>query len=132
MHRMTRTPKTAMPSLKKIALKKSAQQKVYFINRHPGSIAWAKKQALPIDCFLEHMEDINIFEAGDTVIGSLPVHIIAELNNNGVRFLHFQLDLPKHQRGIELSAEDIDALDVQLREFMVCSLEPVTYRGNVA
>ena len=101
-------------------------KQTYFICRHQGSIEWAKRKGISVDAFLEHMENINDFKAGDTVIGSLPVHIIAQLNAKGVRFVHFQLDLPNHLRGVELSADDIDSLNIQLNEYIVWSMSRQT------
>jgi CRISPR-associated protein Csx16 len=57
--------------------------------------------------------------AGDTAIGSLPLHLAAEICQRGVRFLHLTLDIPAEWRGRELNADELDAAGARLEEFRV-------------
>ncbi|WP_083845802.1 CRISPR-associated protein Csx16 [Thiocystis violascens] len=48
--------------------------------------------------------DPTIIQPGDTLIGSLPVNLSAEIRERGGRYPHLSLDLPAPLRGQELSA----------------------------
>ena len=50
----------------------------YFISRHPGAIEWAARQHIQVDQRLAHLAPA-ILKAGDTVIGSLPVNLAAQV-----------------------------------------------------
>lgn len=78
----------------------------YFITRHPGAIAWALQQGITVDRQLAHL-DINDIQSGDTVIGSLPVNLAAEVCSRGASYLHMSLTVPEHWRGKELNVEQM-------------------------
>ena len=81
----------------------------YFITRHPGAIAWARQQGLNVDQQLTHL-DITHIQAGDTVIGSLPVYI------------HLSLTVPEHWRGQELTVEQMTQCQAQLEQYSLKKL----------
>jgi CRISPR-associated protein Csx16 len=89
----------------------------YFVTGHQGAIEWAKArgiEALPI----AHL-DPDIINAGDIVIGTLPVHLAAEVCERGGRYLHLVLKLKPADRRRELTAADMDALGAATEEFVV-------------
>lgn len=88
----------------------------YFISRHAGAIEWAKQQGLHIDKQITHLEPDNI-QAGDVVIGTLPVNLIAKINNKGGRYFHLSMDLPADARGKELTADDMSRYKARLEEY---------------
>ncbi|NWG32777.1 MAG: CRISPR-associated protein Csx16 [Rhodocyclaceae bacterium] len=88
----------------------------FFISRHPGASEWAASQGLTIDQPLEHL-DANLVSRGDVVIGTLPVHLVAEVNARGARYFHLTLDLPPELRGKELSAAELTAAGAKLEEY---------------
>ena len=92
---------------------------VWFVGRHQGSADWIRSQNIAIDKFVPHLDEQDWPKAGDTVIGTLPVHIVARLNHQGVRFIHLKLDLDNMQRGIELSADDVSHAHPELTEYLV-------------
>lgn len=94
----------------------------YFITRHPGALAWAKQKQLSYDIHQEHLHCIADFKLGDTVIGSLPINLVYKLNQQGVRYLHLSLELPRNLRGIELSAEQLNECQAELEEFHVTQI----------
>lgn len=96
----------------------------WFISRHKGAIAWAKSQNLPVDRWVEHL-DASQVAPGDTVIGTLPVHIAAEICCRGARFFFLELHLEKNQRGMELTESDMLNANCALREY---DIRPVS--GN--
>jgi len=90
----------------------------WFVSRHPGAVEWAQRQGLQIDQFVPHLEPSQV-QSGDTVIGSLPVNLVAKLCACGVQYLHLSLQLPAHLRGQELSATQLDELGAQLQAFHI-------------
>jgi CRISPR-associated protein Csx16 len=57
--------------------------------------------------------------AGDTVIGSLPVNLAAEVCARGAAYRHLSLRLLAHDRGRELSANDLDRYEATLTNYFV-------------
>ena len=89
----------------------------YFVTRHAGAIEWARSQGIQAK-IMKHLE-IEDIEGGDMVLGTLPVHIIAALNEKNVRYLHLILDIPFADRGRELSADDMEQMGARLEEYWV-------------
>lgn len=94
----------------------------YFITRHAGAIQWAKLQQLQFDVHLEHLLNIDELNAGDVIIGTLPINLVAQLNERGIRYIHLSLDIPAHLRGVELTAEQLQQCKASLEEFAVQKL----------
>ena len=90
----------------------------FFISRHPGANAWAVEQGLRIDQHLAHL-DTSIIQRGDTVIGTLPVHLAAAVCSRGARYVNLSLDLPAHWRGRELSADELRQCQARLECFEI-------------
>jgi CRISPR-associated protein Csx16 len=90
----------------------------WFISRHPGAVQWAQRQNLHIDRYVVHLNPTQI-EAGDTVIGSLPVNLAAKVCSRGARYLHLSLELPAHLRGRELSSDQLNELGARVQEYRV-------------
>lgn len=90
----------------------------WFITRHPGARDWAETQGLHIDRHAIHLDTADV-APGDTVIGSLPVHLAAEVCQRGARYLNLSLDLPAHARGRELSADELQRYQARLEAFTI-------------
>lgn len=90
----------------------------WFITRHTGARQWAAEQGFPIDRHVVHLDPADV-QAGDTVIGSLPVHLAAEVCQRGARYLNLSLDLPAAARGKELSAEELTRYQARLEGFNI-------------
>ncbi|KJS69376.1 MAG: CRISPR-associated protein [Comamonadaceae bacterium BICA1-1] len=91
---------------------------VWFVSRHPGALAWAKSQRLQIDQHASHL-DAALVHSGDTVIGTLPVHLAARVCAQGAAFYNLTLDLPEQWRGRELSAANLTACNARLERFHI-------------
>lgn len=89
-----------------------------FITRHPGAREWAGRQGFEIDRLVEHRDPAEV-RAGDSVLGSLPVNLAAEVCGRGGRYFHLSLVLPPEWRGRELSADDMERFGARLEEFFV-------------
>lgn len=90
----------------------------FFVSRHPGAADWARGQGLAVDRPLVHLDPAGV-GPGDTVIGTLPVHLAAAVCARGARYLHLTLDLPPDWRGRELSAAQMTACGARLEEYRV-------------
>lgn len=90
----------------------------WFVSRHPGAVEWAMAQGLHVDYWTTHLVADEVV-AGDTVIGTLPVQLAADVCSRGARYLNLSLNLPFEWRGRELNMEELLAADVRLEEFMV-------------
>jgi CRISPR-associated protein Csx16 len=91
---------------------------VWFVSRHAGAVEWARKQGLAVDRWVTHL-DVGAVAAGDTVAGTLPVHLAAAVCARGARYLHLAVDLPAELRGSELAAEQLQALGCRLQGYRV-------------
>jgi CRISPR-associated protein Csx16 len=90
----------------------------YFVSRHPGAVAWAAQQSFHVDVLVAHL-DLAQVQPGDTVIGSLPVHLAAQVCDRGGAYWHLSLALPAELRGRELAAAEMTRLGAQVVPFSV-------------
>jgi CRISPR-associated protein Csx16 len=90
----------------------------YFVTRHIGAAAWAQQQEIEYDQIVEHLDPSTV-EVGDTVIGSLPTNLAAEVCKRGAKYQHLSLKVPKELRGGELSAAQLIQLGAKLQPFFV-------------
>lgn len=84
----------------------------YFVSRHPGALEWSRRRGIQAR-HVPHL-DTTILQPGDTVIGTLPVHLVAEACARGVTYLHLRVDVPAHWRGHELDADQLEELEARL------------------
>ena len=88
---------------------KAAIRRRFFVSRHQGAIEWARKHPWSRHAeFLTHL-DLDRIVPGDTVIGTLPVHLAAAVCALGAKYLHLSIELIEQQRGQELTADELDA-----------------------
>lgn len=95
----------------------------YFISRHPAALAWVNKQNIKIDHWLEHLLDLSLFVSGDVVLGTLPIQLVAALNQKGVQYGHFSLTVPPQWRGAELNLKQVLDCNPEITYFHVEQVE---------
>ncbi|MCB1715158.1 MAG: CRISPR-associated protein Csx16 [Candidatus Competibacteraceae bacterium] len=94
----------------------------YFITRHSGACAWAAQQGIEIDQVIDHFE-VESVQPGDIVLGTLPVHLAAQVCARGGQYLHLSVEIPPQRRGAELSAAELDAFGARLEAYQVTRLK---------
>jgi CRISPR-associated protein Csx16 len=94
----------------------------WFITRHPGARDWAEQQQLGIDRYCLHHDPADV-QAGDTVIGSLPVHLAAAVCAAGARYFNLSIDLPAEARGKELTAAELNEFNARLEEYQITHIQ---------
>ena len=90
----------------------------YFVTRHAGAVEWARRRGVTVDRHVAYL-DTQVITKGDTVIGTLPVNLAAEVCAREACYLHLSLDLPNEARGRELSAEELDQYGARLERYFV-------------
>lgn len=91
---------------------------VWFVTRHPGAVAWAQRHGVRYDRHVEHIA-VDEVKAGDTVIGVLPVNLAAAVCAKDARFFALEITVTRAQRGTELSADALEELQCQVRQYDV-------------
>ena len=86
------------------------------VSRHRGACDWLSAQGIAIDRQVSHL-DMSLIRSGDTVLGTLPVHLAAKVCACGARYFHLSIDLPPELRGMELSDEQLSSCGARLEAF---------------
>ncbi len=94
----------------------------YFVTRHSGALLWADANQVAFDAHLLHLDDLSCLQKGDVVIGTLPINIVYQINQMGVRYIHLSLQIPPSLRGVELDAHQLNACQAMLEEFTVAKI----------
>lgn len=89
---------------------------IYFVTRHPGAVEWARKKGIEVDEQISHL-DTSIIQDGDIVIGTLPIHLAAEICEKGGSYYHLSINVPPEYRGKELTADQMDKFGARIEQF---------------
>jgi CRISPR-associated protein Csx16 len=93
----------------------------WFVSRHPGALDWAQRNAIGFDRHVTHLA-LQDIAAGDSVIGSLPVNLAAEVCERGAAYWNLSLRLPAGDRGRELSGDDLQRHEAGLERYDIRKL----------
>lgn len=85
----------------------------YLVTRHEGAVEWAARRGVSFERHVSHLEADRVL-AGDVVIGTLPIHLAAEVCRRGARYLHLSIDLAAAMRGRELTADESERCGARL------------------
>lgn len=91
---------------------------IWFVSRHPGALHWMQARGPAFDRHVAHL-DIAEVRTGDTVIGTLPVNLAAEVCARGARYFNLSLQMAASDRGRELSADELERCQAELQEFFI-------------
>lgn len=100
--------------------------RTYFVTRHPGARDWAGRHGVNA-IFVEHLDPATL-RRGDTVIGTLPAQLIADIARRGCRYVHLAIDIPSDWRGRDLSADDMERMNARLEEIALRGAGPYPRR----
>lgn len=89
----------------------------FLVTRHPGALDWAARRGIEARA-VAHLDPAEV-APGDVVMGTLPVHLAAEICDRGARYLHLTLDLPAAARGRDLSADEMERYGARLTDYLV-------------
>lgn len=109
-----------------------SNQKTLFVNRNVGAQDWAKKHGFAT---AEVVESFNpsMVEAGDTVVGTLPLPLAAAVHAKGAEFIALTMKpVPAELRGTPLSAEQMDELGAATQPMTVEVVDIVPTKKTVA
>lgn len=90
----------------------------WFVSRHPGALHWMRQHGPVFDRHVPHLDPAQV-QPGDTVIGTLPVNLAAQVCACGAAYWHLALEMPAQARGRELSADELQALGATLQRYIV-------------
>lgn len=94
---------------------------VWFVSRHDGAVAWVKTQDIHVDHWVKHL-DVCAIHAGDTVIGTLPINLAAQVCARGAFYRHLSLEISAEWRGRELSMQKLMEFSAKLQSFHVTTI----------
>jgi putative CRISPR-associated protein (TIGR02620 family) len=95
----------------------------WFVTRHPGAVLWARGAGVKVaDGGIVRDLDPARVEAGDLVVGTLPINLAAAVNERGARYLHMALEVPPEARGRELTPDEMRAFGARLEEYQIRNL----------
>ena len=90
----------------------------WFVSRHQGAMDWIKTQNVQIDRWIAHL-DVAQIQAGDVVIGTLPVHLAAQVCERGAQFYFLAVNVRAEQRGTELTAQQLNEQGCTLQAYHI-------------
>ena len=90
----------------------------WFVSRHPGALQWMQQYGPAFDCHVAHLDPVQV-QPDDSVIGTLPVHLAAQVCARGAAYWHLALAVPAEARGGEFDATELLALGATLKRFFI-------------
>jgi CRISPR-associated protein Csx16 len=88
---------------------------LWIVSRHAGAVQWIKAQGWN-GKQIDHL-DIDYIQAGDTVMGTLPANLAAEVCAKEAHYIHLSLRIPLELRGVELTPEQMMIYGADLRAY---------------
>ena len=89
------------------------------VTRHRGAVEWLERNGYKGVEATKHLprHRIDRLQPGDVVVGTLPVHLIADICHLGAEYWHLAMHIPAELRGAELSADDMDYCGCRLQRY---------------
>jgi len=89
----------------------------FLVTRHLGALEWADATSL----YDKHVTSLNPAEVqeGDTVLGTLPIAVAAQVIARGAKYVHLTIDVPPELRGTELTSAEMRGMNARLEHYHV-------------
>ncbi len=94
---------------------------VLFVSSHKGALEWIERQKIAFTA-IDHLK-LEQVKSGDTIIGVLPVHYIAQICKMNARYFHIAMNVPKSHRRQELTADEMNQFGAKLEEYTALRVE---------
>ena len=89
----------------------------YFVTRHAGAVEWAK--GIGVEAVLVAHLDSTIVKPGDTILGTVPFELAADVIARGGKYFNLEMKVPAEFRGKDLTAADMNRFGARLQEYRV-------------
>ena len=86
------------------------------VDRHAGAVAWCESTGVHFDEYRPHFDGL-VVGPGDTVVGTLPVNLAADVCSHRARYIHLTMDIPLELRGRELSEDEMNRCGARLEPY---------------
>jgi CRISPR-associated protein Csx16 len=92
--------------------------RVIGLTRHSATATWLRSHIGGVEIY-EHLDQplLASLTAGDTVVGTLPITLIAQLTKMKVFYTHFAVDVPEGLRGKELTLDQLETHGARLESY---------------
>jgi len=101
--------------------------RLILVSRHPGAKQWLSQQGIAADHNQRHLNPDDL-DHNDIVIGTLPMHLAATLDERGIAFFNLVLDVTADMRGRELDLSEILQCNPRIRRYRVQDVGPFPAR----
>lgn len=109
-----------------------SNSKTLFVNRNAGAQDWAQKNGFAAAKIVESFVP-DMVEAGDTIVGTLPLPLAAAVHAKGASFIALTMKpVPAELRGTPLSAEQMDELGAAVQPMTVEVVDIVPTKKTIA
>lgn len=97
---------------------------LWIVTRHAGALEWLARRGVSSERVVPHL-DPEWIRAGDRVVGTLPIQLVAAVCARGGRYEHISVELPAELRGRELSADTLERHGARLELYYAKRIAPV-------
>lgn len=89
---------------------------LWIVTRHAGALEWLARRGIQGGRVVPHLDPAWI-QAGDRVVGTLPIQLVAAVCARGGQYEHLSVELPPELRGRELSADTLERHGARLERY---------------
>lgn len=100
--------------------------KTFLVSRHPAAQRWlfdeARRREWRDVIVVPHyrLEQVGL---GDRIVGTMPIHLAAEICACGAEYWHLEVAVEQQDRGRELTFEELVHFGARIRRYQVVLLE---------
>ncbi len=92
--------------------------RVFLVSRHPAAVQWLHQNGYQQAEVVEHIDPTTL-QPGDTVVGTLPIHLAAKVCAAGAKMFFLEMNVSHELRGQELSVAQMNQLGARLGQYQV-------------